>query len=101
MKKEEHGIHLNMSQNDFGTLCICAIRYCHGRKTYMPDLVRGIVRSNIGEISTKDLQVMISDCDFQRSMKLYGDPKIDKPGWLEWEKYLHEELVRRVESETR
>ncbi len=22
--------------DDFGTLAICAIRYCHGRQTYMP-----------------------------------------------------------------
>lgn len=83
------------NQEDFGTLCICAIRYCHGRRTYMPSLVRSIVRPHLQELSDKDLAVMINDCDFQRRFNLYGDPRIDKQGWLEWEQELLKERKRR------
>ena len=67
----------NINPNDFGTLAICAIRYCHGRQTYMPELVREIVAPHLPEVSDKDLTVMIEDCDFQERFKLYGDERID------------------------
>lgn len=84
-----------LEQEDFGTLCICAIRYCHGRQTYMPDLVRSIVRPHLQELSDKDIDVMINDCDFQRTFELYGDPMIDKPDWIKWEQELLKEKERR------
>lgn len=79
----------------FGILAICAIRYCQGRETYMPDLVRSIVRPHLKELSDKDLAVMLDDCDFQRRMHLYGHKTIDKPGWLQWEQDLMAEKERR------
>lgn len=85
----------SITQEDFGTLCICAIRYCQGRQTYMPDLVRGIVAPHLKELSDKDLQVMLDDCDFQKRFKLYGDERIDKPGWLRWKATLLAEKQRR------
>ena len=87
-----------LTQEDFGTLCICAIRYCHGRQTYMPGLVREIVRLHLSELSDKDLGVMIEDCDFQERMHIYGDERIDKPGWLLWKAYLLREKERRDEK---
>ena len=86
---------ITLSQQDFGTLAICAIRYCHGRQTYMPDTVRGIIRPRLDRISDKDLAIMIDDCEFQASCGLYGDEKIDKPGWIEWENELKAESERR------
>lgn len=85
----------NITQEDFGTLCICAIRYCHGRQTYMPDLVRGIIVPRLSELSDNDLQVMINDCDYQERFKLYGDERIDKPGWIRWKELMLAEKQRR------
>ena len=86
---------MKISQEDFATLAICAIRYCHGRQTYMPDLVRSIIRPHLKELSDKDLGVMIDDCDFQARMHLYGDVRIDKPEWLKWAEELRVEKERR------
>lgn len=88
-----------LGQQDFGTLCICAIRYCHGRQTYMPDLVQEIVGAHLKELSDLDLTVMLDDCDFQERMRLYGDERIDKPGWLRWKEQLIREKQRRVHHE--
>ena len=82
-------------QDDFGTLCICALRYCMGRQTYMPSLVRDIVRPLLPKLSDKDIAVMLQDCDFQKKYEMYGDPRIDKPGWQEWEEELLVERARR------
>lgn len=90
---------MTLSKESFGTLSICAIRYCHGRQTYMPDLVREIIKPHLKDISDKDLGVMIEDCDFQMRMNLYGDERIDKPGWIKWKEDLLKEKVRRHEQE--
>ena len=87
-----------LGQEDFGTLCICAIRYCQGRQSYMPDLVRAIIRPHLEELSDKTLYVMIQDCNFQKQMDLYGDPTIDKPDWIKWEQELLQEQKRRNEE---
>lgn len=84
-----------LSQDDIGILCICAIRYCHGRQTYMPSLIRGIVKPLLPELSDRDIGVMLADCEFQEHMDLYGDEKIDKPGWLEWREAVTAEAKRR------
>ena len=86
---------MKISKDDFGTLCICAIRYCHGRQTYMPELVQRIVGEHLSELTDKDIDVMLDDCDYQRRFDLYGDPSIDKPDWLRWERRLKEEDERR------
>ena len=86
---------VSMSADNFAVLCVCAIRYCQGRQTYMPDLVRSIVKAKIDYIDDTQLQVMLDDCKFQRQFDLYGDERIDKPGWLAWEEFLVSELNRR------
>ena len=86
---------IRISENNFGILAICAIRYCQGRQTYMPDLVRSVVKNHLDEVEDNDLAVMIADCEFQEWANLYGDEKIDKPGWLKWRETLLAEKVRR------
>lgn len=86
---------IRISENNFGILAICAIRYCQGRQTYMPDLVRSVVKNHLDEVEDNDLAVMIADCEFQEWANLYGDEKIDKPGWLKWKETLLAEKVRR------
>jgi hypothetical protein len=86
---------IRISEDKFGILAICAIRYCQGRQTYMPDLVRSVVKNHLDAVEDNDLAVMIADCEFQEWANLYGDEKIDKPGWLKWRKTLLAEKVRR------
>jgi len=86
---------ITISEDNFGILAICAIRYCQGRQTYMPDLVRSVVKNHLDEVDDDDLAVMIADCEFQEWANLYGDEKIDKPGWLKWRETLLAEKVRR------
>ena len=90
---------IEVSNDDFGTLCVCALRYCQGRQTYMPSLVRDIVRPLLPQMTLKSIKVMLDDCDFQARYDIYGDENIDKPGWLEWKQELQREYFRRKGSE--
>ena len=95
--KENPPITVQIGQDDFGTLCVCALRYCHGRQTYMPSLVQGIVTEHLSELSDKDLWVMREDCQRQRrDYTLYGDLFIDKPGWLRWADRVNAEIEKRA-----
>lgn len=89
---------IEIDPEDFGALCICALRYCHGRQTYMPSVIQGICRAHIGAIENNDLRVMLEDCDFQERMHLYGDERIDKPGWIAWKDFIVAEQKRRFEN---
>lgn len=91
MRKDE----VKINREDLGLLLICAIRYCHGRETYMPGLIQDIGRKYFKEISYENLKILEDDCVFQANMHLYGDEKIDKPGWLRWREDVIEERVRR------
>ena len=81
--------------DDLGLLCICAIRYAMGRMSYMPDMIRSIVQPLLSELSDRDIRVMHDDCKFQANVNMWGDERIDKPGWLQWEQELKAEKARR------
>jgi len=75
----------NLDEQDFGTICVCALRYAMGRETYMPGLVRDFVRPLLPELPDKTIGVMVNDC-------------VDKPGWLKWEQEVKAEQERRKEA---
>lgn len=86
-----------LTQDEFGVLACCAIRYCQGRQTYMPELVRSIITPHLSEISDRDLNVMLNDCESQAQWENYGSD-FDKKGWLEWKQSLIDEQNRRKET---
>ena len=88
-------IKLTLDEQDFGTVCVCALRYSMGRMTYMPSLVRDFVRPLLPKLPDKTISVMVNDCEFQRRTNTYGDERIDKPGWIKWEEEVKAEMQRR------
>ena len=85
---------ISLNPTDFATLAICAIRYCHGRQTYMPSLVQSIIRPHLQELDDRDLSVMLTDCAYMTEFD-YGDLVIDKPHWERWHEDLRKEKERR------
>lgn len=80
---------VEISQEDFGTLCVCALRYCQGRKTYMPKTVQNIVRLHFKDLSDRDLQVIADDEKFQMMFNKWGDT-VDFVDWEIFYKALKE-----------
>ena len=85
---------ITLNPEDFATLAICAIRYCHGRQTYMPSLVQGIIRPHLSELEDRDLYVLLKDCEDMSDFD-YGSPAIDRPNWERWHEDLKNEQNRR------
>lgn len=85
---------INISKEDFGLLCVCAIRYCMGRTTRFPYKIQGIVQSHLSDITDKDIDVMMNDCAWQKRNDAYGD-EMDKPGWLKYRDAVQKERKRR------
>lgn len=90
---------IELNPTDFATLAICAIRYCHGRQTYMPSLVQDIVKKHLQELPDGDLTVLLRDCEGMREFD-FGDPMIDRPKWERWRKDLERERERRNANST-
>lgn len=86
---------IEIDQEDFGALCVCAVRYCQGRQTYMPAWAQRIIGGYLPLLSKSTIDVMINDCKDQAKLGYYGDEKVDKPGWLLWEQKVKEEGRRR------
>lgn len=79
-------------ENFFLAVC-CAVRYCLGRRTYMPDLITRWIRGNLnGVIPIKYIDLMLRDISTQRS---YGDRALgdacDVATWNRFEKWLEEQ----------
>lgn len=84
-----------IDENDFGVLAICSIRYCFGRKTYMPSMIQEIIVHNINNLSDRDLVSILRDKDLQDTLDLFGDELIDKPGWERFWNRLEAEIEKR------
>lgn len=87
---------ISISPTDFGTLVICALRYCHGRQTYMPSTVQEIVVEKLEEINDRDLYVIRKDLRNMSDFD-YGNAIIDRPNWLEFTELVEKEYQRRHE----
>lgn len=54
-------ISIDPESSDFGALCTCAIRYCIGRRTYMPSLIIDYLTPLIPKLETRTLVVIATD----------------------------------------
>ena len=83
--------NIDLHDDDFGAVLNCAIRYCIGRRTYMPDLVTSYIRPLLPYLNRKTVQVMWNDI---RAAKNYGD-RCDEATWMNFLEDLVAELDRR------
>ena len=82
--------------NDFGAVLICAVRYCIGRQTYMPELVINFTRPLLSKLDDKTLYVMARDIAEADNL---GDAEIDAPMWAEFLAEIEKERKRRKNDE--
>lgn len=81
---------------DFGFVCVCAVRYCLGRRTYAPGTVMGFIRPLLPRLDSKTLYVMARDIAEADNL---GDAEIDAPMWAEFLTEIEKERKRRKSDE--
>lgn len=77
---------------DFGFVCLCAVRYCLGRRTYAPGTVMGFVKTFLPALDDKTLYVMARDI-------AETDNLGDAPMWAEFLAEIEKERKRRKNDE--
>ncbi len=80
------------NEEDFGTVCICAVRYCIGRQTYMPGLVMDFIRPLLPKLDSKTLFAMEQDI---AKADDFGNADIDAPMWAAFLTEIENERKRR------
>lgn len=82
--------------DDFCLVCICAVRYCLGRRTYTPWAVMSFIKQFLPALSDNTLYVMARDIAEADSL---GDAEIDAPMWAEFLAEIEKERKRRKNDE--
>lgn len=78
---------------DTGTIAVCALRYCVGRRTYMPSLVIDWVKANWEFLSVADRQVIYHDTRKAIASGLSLGHDCDRDTWLEFQVWLNNQQV--------
>lgn len=81
--------------DDFGTICNCAVRYAVGRRTYMPSLVIDFITPHLSELTDKTLWCFQRDL-YQRLDEGFdfGD-EFDLQNWMNFLKDIDKEIEKR------
>ena len=88
---------IDTEDDEFTCLIMAAIRYCLGRRTYMPEYITGYVKPLLTKVSCKLLYLLERDIKEQGKYgdDAYGDPNIDKPVWMGFYENITEEISNR------
>ena len=86
------------TNDDFGAVCNCAVRYCLGRRSYMPSLVCGYITPLLPELTDKTLDCFERDItERKRTGFDFGD-SCDYETWDAFYKAVCNEIERRKDN---
>nr|DAE25082.1 MAG TPA: hypothetical protein [Siphoviridae sp. ct4Am4] len=80
---------------DFSLVCICAVRYCLGRRTYTPRIVMNFIKPFLPALRDNTLYVMARDI---AETDNFGDTE-DAPMWTAFLAEIEKERKRRKSDE--
>lgn len=81
--------------DDFESVLICAVRYCIGRRTYMPSTVISYITPLLSSLSSTTLFCMKRDVEEAEKENRLGDENIDKPLWLSFKEKIEETILEQ------
>lgn len=88
------------ASDDFGSVCNCAVRYCLGRRSYMPSLVCRYIISLLPKLTDKTLDCFERDiAERKRTGFDFGD-SCDYETWNAFYKAVCNEIERRKGDES-
>lgn len=82
---------IDVSNDDFGVILNCAVRYAVGRTAYIPHAVIDYIKPMLQNISDKTLLCMVHNI---KSTKNYRNKSIE-PEWLDFLNEIQKERQRR------
>lgn len=101
VRKKNATKKIDATTDDFGTICVCAVRYALGRMTYMPSLVQDYIRPLLPYIELRALDVIARDIrefgGLDHRKEAYGWD-CDYEGWMRFLAECNAEIERRKED---
>lgn len=86
------------TNDDFGAVCNCAVRYCLGRRSYMPSLVCGYITPLLPELTDKTLDCFERDIAERKRTGFDFGESCDYEMWDAFYKAVCKEIERRKGS---
>lgn len=86
---------IDLTDDDFGAVLNCAIRYSLGRQTYMPHLVMDFARPLLPFLSGRTLWCIARDIREAETYGGYGSPVMDEPKWRAFLEEVNIEIEKR------
>lgn len=83
------------SVDRFGAVCNCAVRYCLGRRSYMPSLVCGYLTPLLSELDDNTLACFKRDIDERKKDGFGFGDACDYETWEQFYKAVRKEIERR------
>ena len=88
-------IRITPDDNHFECVLVSAVRYCIGRRTYMPEAVTGWIMGHCGgKLSAKTVYVMERDIDEAHGL---GD-RCDEETWMRFRAWLTNQEAEKSEE---
>lgn len=85
------------TNDDFGAVCNCAVRYCLGRRSYMISLVCGYITPLLPELTDTTLGCFERDIAERKRTGFFGD-SYDYETWKAFYKAVCNEIERRKDN---
>lgn len=79
------------SDHETGAVVICALRYCLGRRTYMPSIVVDWTKRHWAKLAANDQNVIRRDLDEAIASQRYLGDDCDIETWLSFHQWLKEQ----------
>lgn len=87
------------TNDDFGAVCNCAVRYCLSRRSYMPSLVCGHITPLLPELTDKTLDCFERDIAERKRTGFDFDDSCDCETWDAFYKAVCKEIEGRKSNE--
>ena len=91
-------VMIDPSVDRFGAVCNCAVRYCLGRRSYMPSLVCGYLTTLLSELDDNTLACFERDIDERKKDEFSFGDACDYETWDAFYKAVYKEIERRKEQ---
>ena len=86
------------TNDNFGAVCNCAVRYCLGRRSYMPSLVFGYITPLLPELTDKTLDCFERDISERKRTDFDFGDSCDYETWDAFYKAVYKEIEGRKEQ---
>lgn len=95
LKSDAPKLMVDPSVDRFGAVCNCAVRYCLGRRSYMPSLVCGYLTPLLSELDDNTLACFKRDIDERKNDGFSFGDACDYETWEQFYKAVYKEIERR------